>query len=75
MTIFGTITDAVRRSWRFRRARAELSALDDRILKDIGVDRAEIDRIARQAALDAVPERAPRPAREPQGVTALAGHA
>lgn len=57
MVILGSITEAARRYWSYRRARAELSALDDRILKDIGVTRGEIDLVARRTSRTAASRR------------------
>lgn len=57
MGFFDAVMDAVRRYRAYRRARAELAGLDDRILRDIGVARAEIDQVARQAARGEVPPR------------------
>jgi len=35
------------REWRFRRAANELRQMDDRVLRDIGIDRGEIVRASR----------------------------
>lgn len=39
---FGTVVDALRAQWRARRARAELEALDARMLRDIGIDFSDV---------------------------------
>jgi uncharacterized protein YjiS (DUF1127 family) len=43
VSLAATLTARVRRALRIRRAKAELAALDDRALKDIGIMRHEID--------------------------------
>ena len=42
-----TLTSQVRREGQLRRASAELAALDDRALRDIGIMRHEIDHFVR----------------------------
>ncbi|MEX1205758.1 MAG: DUF1127 domain-containing protein [Dongiaceae bacterium] len=55
-------TDAVRRWRRRRTALYALMALDDRMLKDIGVSRAEIPGLVDDLLRSRVPDRAPVPA-------------
>ncbi len=47
---FGTIADIIRRWTVENRTRSALSALPDRQLADLGIDRADIGRIARASA-------------------------
>jgi uncharacterized protein YjiS (DUF1127 family) len=39
---FGAVVDGLRAQWRARRARAELEALDPRMLRDIGIDFSDV---------------------------------
>ena len=50
MLLWGFIAKQIRRWHAYRRTLTELSQLDDRALADINVSRAEIVRVARQAA-------------------------
>jgi uncharacterized protein YjiS (DUF1127 family) len=43
-----TLWSRLLRARRVRKARADLKALDDRMLRDIGVSRLNIERVARQ---------------------------
>lgn len=55
---------ALRRWQRIRSTMRELGALEDRTLRDIGIDRSEIESVARTAAKDREPLRVflePRP--------------
>lgn len=54
MIIVTSISDALRRYWAYARAKAELRSLDERMLKDIGISRDQIEQLARQAANEAV---------------------
>lgn len=58
MIILNSITDAVRRYVAYSRAKTELRSLDDRMLRDIGITRGEIDNLAWQSAFGAVAPRA-----------------
>ena len=51
----GTTSSGACREWRRRsRERAELAALDDRMLKDIGLTRADAEFLEQQAVLEGV---------------------
>ena len=39
---FGTVVDGLRAQWRAHRTRAELEALDPRMLRDIGIDFSDV---------------------------------
>ncbi|MDX1376814.1 MAG: DUF1127 domain-containing protein [Burkholderiales bacterium] len=39
---FGTVADGLRAKWRAHRTRAELEALDGRMLRDIGIDYSDV---------------------------------
>ncbi len=67
MIIVTSISDALRRHWVYARARAELRSLDERMLKDIGITRDQIEQLARQAADKAV---APPKAEPAEGLAA-----
>lgn len=51
------IFDALTRWHLRRRVIAELSALDDRLLKDIGLDRCQLSAVAEDCAAASVPAR------------------
>lgn len=59
------VVDAFRRRRRFRRLRAELSRLSDDELNDIGLERSDIEAVARRGA-GALPRRRPSRPRRPR---------
>ena len=59
-TVFAPLTDAVKSSWKHYRSSVELLKLDDRMLSDIGISRAEAVAIAtgKRSPVDQTSQRA-----------------
>ena len=51
----GRVWDLLRRVWHARRTRRDLAAMDDRMLADIGIGRADAYEEARRAPWDVTP--------------------